>query len=453
MDLMKVLKQLKVSNKLYELAKLHESHGLQVSGRFFMVRIAGRGIIDLLTCQERHQAGMKELQTDHNRLIAQGRRATVQKEATARSYSLPYDGGTGNFQLSIFNYQLSVALALGALLLAPAPTWTQAGESPTRNDGPTARVVIVQDPQATDAFRARPERIPAMVNRAITNLTGRATAAEAWRSLVSTQEVVGIKVYSAPGPNSGTRPAVVAAVVEGLLAAGLPAKQIIVWDKQAADLRLAGFFELSKRYGIRVAGSAQAGYDEKAAPYESSLLGNLVWGDLEFGRTGEGLGRKSFLSKLVTREMTRIINLTPLLNHNLAGVSGNLFSLAMGSVDNTVRFESDASRLATAVPDIYNLHELSDRVVLNIVDALICQYEGGERGLLHYSAMLNQLRFSRDPVALDVLSIQELDHQRQAAKAPMVKPNLDLYNNASSLLELGISDLKKINVETLNHHE
>ena len=84
--------------------------------------------------------------------------------------------------------------------------------------GPRARVVIVQDPDATDAFRPRPDKIRAMVQRAITNLTGKATVPEAWRSLVSTQDVVGIKVFSLPGPNSGTRPAVVAAVVEGLLA-------------------------------------------------------------------------------------------------------------------------------------------------------------------------------------------------------------------------------------------
>ena len=152
------------------------------------------------------------------------------------------------------------------------------------------------------------------------------------------------------------------------------------------------------------------------------------------------------MSKLLTREITKIINITPLLNHNLAGVSGNLYSLAIGSVDNIARFESDADRLATAVPEIYALTNLSDHVVLNIVDALICQYEGGERGLLHYSATLNQLRFSRDPVALDVLSFKELDRQRQAANAPIVKTNMDLYNNAA-LLELGASDLKKIRVE------
>ena len=146
--------------------------------------------------------------------------------------------------------------------------------------------------------------------------------------------------------------------------------------------------------------------------------------------------------------MTKIINLTPLLNHNEAGVSGNLYSLALGSVDNTLRFEGDTARLTTAVPEIYALPALGDRVVLNIVDALICQYEGGQHGLLHYSTVLNQLRFSRDPVALDMLSVRELDRQRHAAKAPNVKPNLDLYNNAA-LLELGVSDVKKIQVDTL----
>lgn len=287
-----------------------------------------------------------------------------------------------------------------------------------------------------------------MVERALTNLTGKLTVSAAWHSLVSTQDVVGIKVFSRPGPNSGTRPAVVAAVVQTLLAAGVPSNHIIIWDKEAVDLRLAGFFELAERYGVRVAGSAQAGYDAKAY-YENPLLGNLVWGDLEFEKKGPGIGRKSFISRLVSHEMTKIVNIAPLLNHNLAGVSGCLYSLATGSADNLVRFESDASLLAEAVPDIYNQPELSDRVVLNIVDALICQYEGAERSLLHYSATLNELRFSRDPVALDVLSLQELERQRQAAQAPEVQANLDLYRNAS-LAKLGVSDVHRIQVDRMN---
>src|SRR6266478_5574307 len=147
---------------------------------------------------------------------------------------------------------------------------------------PRARVVIVQDSQATDAFRARPERIREMVSEGITNLTRTASVLEAWRTIVSTQDVVGIKVFSTPGANSGTRPAVVAAVVEGLLAAGLPPRHIVVWDKQLSDLQEAGFSDLSKKYGILLAGSAQTGWDEghdeKSKPYDTPLLGNLVAG-------------------------------------------------------------------------------------------------------------------------------------------------------------------------------
>jgi hypothetical protein len=336
--------------------------------------------------------------------------------------------------------------ALSGALFTPALSAARSADLlASANGESSARVVTVQDPEATDAFRPRAEKVRAMVERGITTLTGKTTVPAAWRSLVLTQDVVGIKVYSAPGPNSGTRPAVVSAVIEGLLAAGLPARQIIVWDSNATDLRLAGFYDLAGRYGIRVAGSAQSGYDE-ATYYETNLLGNLVWGDLEFGKKGPGIGRKSFLSKLVAKEITKIINITPLLNHNLAGVAGNLFGLVSASVDNFARFESNPDWLSSAVPEIYAFSQIGDRVVLNITDALICQYEGGERSLLQYSATLNQLRFSTDPVALDILSLQELDRQRQTAKAPVVKPNEELYSNAA-LLELGVNDPKRILVE------
>lgn len=305
-------------------------------------------------------------------------------------------------------------------------------------------VFIAHDPLATDAFEPRANVVQQMVNACVTKLTGKPDVATAWLSLVSTQDVVGIKVFSEPGPNSGTRPAVAAAVVNGLLTAGLPHDHIVIWDKRQSDLRLAGYFKLASKLGVRVGGSQESGYDPTVF-YDTPLLGNLVWGDLEFGKKGDGVGRKSFVSTLLTHEITKIINITPLMNHNLVGVCGNLYSLAMGSVDNTARFESDANRLAKAVPEIYALPALSDHVVLNITDALICQYEGEERSLLHYSTVLNEVRFSRDPVALDVLSIDELKRQRRIAKVLPVGTNMALYENAS-LLELGVSDTNRIEV-------
>jgi len=341
-----------------------------------------------------------------------------------------------------------ICLSLIQWLRLVSPGIAAETTAPGREAAKRARVVMVQEPGATVTFNPQPEKIPPMIQRGLTALTGKATAGEAWLSLISTQDTIGVKVYSAPGPTSGTRPAVAEAVVESLLAAGLPPRKIVVWDKHLSDLRQAGFFGLAERYGVRVAGAAEAGYDEKAQPYETALLGQLVWGDLEFGRKGEGIGRKSYVSKLVTQEMTKIISITPLLNHNLVGVSGNLWGLAMGSVDNTLRFENDPDRLASAVAEIVALPVLGDRVVLNIVDALICQYQGEEHTRLHNAAVLNQLWFSTDPVALDVLSIQEIDRQRKLAKASLVKTSFDLYQNAS-LLEIGVSDPRQIDVTRL----
>ncbi len=311
-----------------------------------------------------------------------------------------------------------------------------------------ARVLIVEDDQATSAYTPRLAVIRRMVDRGLTNFTGKPTVTDAWRSLVTTQDVVGIKVFSTPGALSGTRPAVVEAVVSSLLASGQPPAGVIIWDKQMTHLRQAGFVELGQRLGVRVAASTEGGYDTNQF-YDNAILGQLVHGDNDFDIRGDTLGRKSYVAKLVTQQMTKIISLAPLLNHNLTGVSGHLLSLSLGSVDNTIRFVSDPTRLAVAVPEIYALPVLGDRVVLDITDALLAQYYGEERTLLHYSAVLNQLWFSTDPVALDVLAARELARQRQLADMPAESSHLALYQNAS-LVEIGVSDPNSILIETVH---
>lgn len=309
---------------------------------------------------------------------------------------------------------------------------------------PQARVVIVPEPRAMVDFTPQADLVRGMVERGILAHTGKTNLADAWRSVVKTNDIVGLKVVSTPGHTSGTRPAVVSAVIEGLLAAGIPARNVIIWDKQLADLRAAGFFELGRRHGVRVA-AASAAWDERTY-YENSLLGNLVWGDFEFGRKGDAIGRKSHVATVVAREITRHISLAPLLNHNLAGVNGHCYSLALCGVDNTLRFESTVRALSEAVPEILALPVFYDRLALCITDALICQYQGEHLTRLHYAVPLAQLRFSKDPVALDTLSLAELEGQRIKAGLPSAKFSADLYKNAA-LLELGLNDARQIRVE------
>jgi Domain of unknown function (DUF362) len=310
-----------------------------------------------------------------------------------------------------------------------------------------ATVVEVQHPGATVAYEAQPPIVQDMVKRGILELTGKPDLKTAWLTIVSPADVVGLKVYSGPGANSGTRPAVVEAVVQGLLRTGLPSSNIVIWDKQLVDLRLAGYTDLADRYHVRLAGSSDAGYDNKDF-YFNSVLGTLVAGDHDFDVRGANTGSNSYVSKLVTSGMTKIISIAPLLNHNTAGVCGHLYSVAIGSVDNTMRFENLPQRLALAVPEIYALPSMGEHVVLNITDALICQYQGEQVSMLHYSTELNQIWFGKDPVALDTLAIQELDRERQAKNIESHNDNPDLYQNAA-LMEQGVSDPLKIRVDLI----
>jgi len=336
----------------------------------------------------------------------------------------------------------------GAALLALAAAGLACGAEPepsTVRPPQRARVVIVEDARATGTFVPKPEVVRSLVERGLRQWTGRPTTTAAWLSFVSTNDFIGLKVYSAPGATGGSRPEVAAAVASTLIAAGVPAGQIIVWDKHAADLRLAGFTALRERLGVRVESALDAGWDEKAA-YDRSLIGSLVFGDLEFGRKGDNVGRKSHLSRLITKTVTKHISIAPLLNHNQMGVCGHLQSLALGAADNTIRFENHPAHLFEAVAELYAMPELGDRVVLNITDALLCQHEGEQRPLLHYSVALNQLRFSSDPVALDILSLEELQRQRRKAGFAAAKVSLAMFRNAS-LLELGISEPANIRIE------
>ncbi len=309
----------------------------------------------------------------------------------------------------------------------------------------SARVVVAEQVGATEMFVPRPEVVPELFQKGLLHFTNRKDETDAWLSLVSTNDVIGIKVFASPGSNSGTRPAVVEALIESLIRSKVPPKQIIVWDKNYSDLRNAGFAGFQHKFGVQVMETRELGWDENAF-YETSIIGTPVWGDLEFGKKGEEIGRKSYVAKLITQKITKIISVAPLLNHNLTGVTGHLYSLSLGSVDNAIRFDYRRARLETAVPEIAGLPEIFDRVVLNITDALICQYQGEQKTLLHYSSALNQLWFSKDPVALDTLSISELEQQRKLAGKFVTEFKTEIYTNAA-LLELGVADLKRITVD------
>jgi len=100
------------------------------------------------------------------------------------------------------------------------------------------------------------------------------------------------------------------------------------------------------------------------------------------------------------------------------------------------------------VGDIIEAVGITDRLALGITDALLAQYQGDKRPLLHYSAVVNEVWFSKDVVALDVLALQELENQRQAAGIAQTRVDSSLYENAT-VMDLGVSDRRLMDVERL----
>jgi hypothetical protein len=92
--------------------------------------------------------------------------------------------------------------------------------------------------------------------------------------------------------------------------------------------------------------------------------------------------------------------------------------------------------------------DLRDRLVLAITDAMLCQYQGEERQLLHYSTVLDQLWFGVDPVAMDVLAVEVIERERKQHGLAGKSADRILYENCS-LLELGVSATNRIDVTAM----
>lgn len=342
------------------------------------------------------------------------------------------------------NARLNFLVLAAATLLGRAGAADYFAPTPAQ---PASRVVIAQGDGLLDAYLPDDARVAAVFNLGLLRLTHAASLSAAWRTLLATNDAVAIKVFSKPGPYCGTRPAVVTAIVRGLIAAGLPPEHLVIWDKSADDLRAAGFFALGRKLGVRVSGAIEAGYDP-ATFYlpDAPVVGMLVWGDLEFGKTTPEAGRRSFVTKLLTQPPVKIISVAPLIDDNNAGVCGHFYSLGLGSVDNTRRFDGDVDRLSVALPEIIALPAIGDHVVLNVTDALVGQYQGGPAGYLQYATVLDQLWLSRDPVALDTLAVRELAREARTFGSPPPPDDSEIFTNAA-LLQLGVSDPAKIHVE------
>ena len=310
---------------------------------------------------------------------------------------------------------LVVALSGGALLAQseqinppPAAPAAPIPQAPSRSV-----VAFASDPRAMAGFDESAPVTGRMVNALMRTITGHSDTAAAWREVAGPKDRVGIKVTTAGGPYFSTRRGVVAAVVAGLKEAGV--QNIIVWDRDSATLRACGF--TPQRLGCEVRGiDPPAGWD-RGASVQAPVLGKLIWGDLLFkekvsASSDSLLSSKSHLCTILSRDVTRFINIPALSDEPGCGVGGALHSAVVGNLDNWRRFTVFGENGATAIADTYADPRIGGKCVFHILDALAVTYAGGPGPNPHASVVHNTLYASMDPVALDSIGLRLLEKWR-----------------------------------------
>ena len=280
-----------------------------------------------------------------------------------------------------------------------------------------------------DRFVENPERSRAMVNALVRATTGQTDLAKAWRSLVTPADRVGIKVATAGGRTFSSHHGIVSAIVSGLEAAGVPRARILVWDRNSDDLRAAGYLPRQDRYDVRAIDPPR-GLDREA-PITTPMLGKLIWGDLLFAEKqrvpfgkgkeeGDQLSSISHLARIVSREITKIINVPVLSDERGCGVAGAIYNATIPNVDNWRRFLQTDGQISSSPAEVYADERIGPKCVLHIMDGLVAQYAGGPGFAPNYAFEHQTIYASRDPVALDAAALRAIEGWRAEAKLPPV---------------------------------
>lgn len=340
------------------------------------------------------------------------------------------------------------------------------------------RVIVVENSASITGYEANGPVVKAMFQAALKSYTLKSTEKEAWTAffhISPKEDVIGIKINSSGGKVMSTRKALVNAIAESLMEAGVPSQHIIVWDKYEDDLYNASYLPLAEnsRYFVKSV-IPQTGFDPKVF-YVNEILGKLIWGDMLFqglrptplqarqpSDSEENVARlyekgvpvsslerrvsnKSFYARLVTQICSKIINVPVLSDNPNIGLNGCLASLALGMVDNTRRFQGEGVWGDPAIAEILDQPLVRKKIILHVMDALIAGFAGGPQFSPEYSVVSGNIYLSTDPVAIDSFVLPLVDSWRLTAKIPPLSP-CSHYIQTAEEYGLGIANHKNIEV-------
>lgn len=261
----------------------------------------------------------------------------------------------------------------------------------------------------------------AMLDAAITKATGDPSALVAFQRRFDASDVVGIKVSTLAGRGLSPHPELVAEIVQGLIRAGVRENNIVVWDRTDDELSQAGFAIQREGGGVRCMGTNQ--------DYE--------WTPREWGAGG------SCFAKLLVDELTALVNVGLVKDHDLAGISAGMKSW-YGVIHNPNKHHDDACDPYVAYLAAYPL--IKDKLRLTILDALVAQCHGGPARSPRWAWPYGAVLVSTDPVAADAVAWRIIEQRRREVglKSLAEEQREPRYIATAGKLGLGESRLEHI---------
>lgn len=317
----------------------------------------------------------------------------------------------------------SLALAAGSTVLSCSAE-PSSSTAPASSQSAHALVVRVQRSQVrVGGDRFDPAVLDEMVASCLMRLTNTSQPAGAWKALFSPNDRVALKVNTLGGRGLSTNPAVVEAIVRGLVGAGVAENNILVWDRFNRELMRAGFKINPRGKGYRCYGT-ERNYEERITVH---------------GKIGGSL------STLLTEFPTALINVPIIKDHNLAGVAISMKNL-YGVIDNPNRYHEN--NCDPYIADMADLPVVRQKMRLIVCDALYGQYEAGPAFVRKFRWPIDSLMAATDPVALDTVGWQMVEaRRREAGLKPLAEVGRPPRWLATAALRgLGQNDPVKIEV-------
>lgn len=303
--------------------------------------------------------------------------------------------------------------------------------------GPYPGVVVeVRHPRMIRNDVKNREAIRDTVARGMKELTGATDSVEGWRSFFEPGDVVGVKMNPVGRPLANSSSELMLEVIDGLKAAGVKAKDIVVFERYRDEF-LEAKMHLAVPDGIEWTGLGIAyngkqidikGDDENSGdlkrvtgydPDEFMVMECVMAGlDPKDDRT-----RRSHLGLLVTRRVNKIVLLPVLKDHASAGITGALKNMSHGLVNNVCRSHAtpDTNVCNQFIPQVVNHPVIRRKCVLQIMDGIKGVYQGGPAASRpEWTWENNALFFATDPVAMDHVAWQYVDAKRKEKGLPPV---------------------------------